>query len=121
MLQIRITRTWQNLFNKKLFLNYVNLTWISTPLGSSSLDKASTVFCVGVNISINLLWVRIWNCSRDFLFTCGERNTVNTSFFVGSGIGPDITAPLFLTVFTIFSVLLSTKLWSYDRSLILIF
>ena len=28
--------------------NYVNLTWISTPLGSSSLDNASTVFWVGV-------------------------------------------------------------------------
>ena len=48
--------------------------------------------------------------SRAFLFTCGERNTVNILLFVGNGIGPLTTAPVNLTVFTIFSADLSTKL-----------
>ena len=38
--------------------------------------RASTVSCVGSRMSSNRLCVRISNCSRDFLSTCGERNTV---------------------------------------------
>src|SRR5213075_2693782 len=37
--------------------------------------------------------VRISNCSRDFLSTCGERRTVNFSILVGNGIGPRTRAP----------------------------
>src|SRR5665213_2156202 len=39
-------------------------------------------------MSSTRLCVRISNCSRDFLSTCGERSTVNFSILVGSGIGP---------------------------------
>ena len=34
---------------------------------------------------------------------CGERKIVTISFCVGSGIGPDTFAPVFLAVSTIFS------------------
>jgi hypothetical protein len=61
------------------------------------------------------------NCSLDFLLTNVERFTVKIRLCVGSGIGPLTTAPVALTVFTIFSADLSTRLWSYDFSLILIF
>src|ERR1019366_7007590 len=37
--------------------------------------------------------VRISNCSRDFLSTCGERFTVQRAMVVGSGIGPATFAP----------------------------
>jgi hypothetical protein len=37
--------------------------------------------------------VRISNCSRDFLSTCGERRTVNLLMIVGRGIGPATRAP----------------------------
>ena len=37
----------------------------------------------------------ISNCSRDFLFTCGERKTVILLILVGSGIGPETFAPAF--------------------------
>ena len=36
-------------------------------------------------ISTSLLCVLISNCSRDFLFTCGERSTVYLLILVGSG------------------------------------
>ena len=54
----------------------------------SSFISASTVCGVGSTISKRRLCVRISNCSRLFLSTCGERFTVNFSMRVGSGIGP---------------------------------
>src|SRR5207253_6575310 len=57
----------------------------STPAGRSSFISASTVSCVGSRISSSRLCVRISNCSRDFLSTCGERNTVYRFLTVGSG------------------------------------
>ncbi|HMJ46287.1 MAG TPA: hypothetical protein VK498_03115, partial [Ferruginibacter sp.] len=48
----------------------------STPLGKSSLLKASTVRLLLVYMSNKRLCVHNWNCSRAFLLTCGERNTV---------------------------------------------
>ena len=62
-----------------------------------------------------------WNCSRDFLFTNVERLTVKMRLWVGRGMGPLTTAPVAFTVFAIFSADLSTKLWSYDFSLMRIF
>lgn len=59
-------------------------------------------------MSSKRLCVRISNCSRDFLFTCGERKTVNFSILFGNGIGPRTCAPVRLAVFTISSVLAST-------------
>src|SRR3989454_9277552 len=59
----------------------------STPAGRSSFISASTVCCVGSRISSRRLWVRISNASRDFLSTCGERNTQYLFFEVGRGMG----------------------------------
>src|SRR6185295_10039648 len=73
----------------------------STPAGSSSFISASTVWLVGSKMSSSRLWVRISNCSRDFLSTCGERFTVNRSMRVGSGIGPRTWAPVRFAVTTI--------------------
>src|SRR3990172_3348244 len=73
----------------------------STPAGRSNLISASTVWGVGSKMSSNRLCVRISNCSRDFLSTCGERRTVHLFFTVGSGIGPAIRAPVRLAVSTI--------------------
>src|SRR5882724_5966445 len=73
----------------------------STPAGRSSFISASTVCCVGSRISSNRLWVRISNCSRDFLSTCGDRSTQYLFFIVGSGIGPAICAPVRFAVSTI--------------------
>ena len=39
-------------------------------------------------MSISRLCVRISNCSRDFLSTCGDRSTVQRLMVVGRGIGP---------------------------------
>jgi hypothetical protein len=61
-------------------------------------------------MSNNRLYEQTWNCSRAFLLTCGERNTVKILLFVGNGIGPLTTAPVIFTVLTIFSADLSTKL-----------
>src|ERR1700719_3439955 len=58
------------------------------------------------------LWVRISNCSRLFLSTCGERLTVNFSIRVGSGIGPRTWAPVRFAVFTISRVDVSRIRWS---------
>src|SRR5258708_3442014 len=58
------------------------------------------------------LWVRISNCSRLFLSTCGERLTVNFSMRVGSGIGPRTCAPVRFAVFTISRVDESRIRWS---------
>jgi len=49
---------------------------MSTPAGNSSFMSASTVCVVGSRMSSSRLCVRISNCSRDFLSTCGERRTV---------------------------------------------
>src|SRR4029077_5165253 len=67
------------------------------------------------------LWVRISNCSRDFLSTCGERKTVNFSILVGSGIGPRTRAPVRFAVLTISLVDWSSTRWSYARRRILMF
>ena len=61
-------------------------------------------------MSINLLYEFNLNCSLDFLFTCGDRNTVKIFLCVGKGIGPVTTAPVVFTVLTILSDDLSTKL-----------
>jgi hypothetical protein len=52
--------------------------------------------------------VRISNCSRLFLSTCGERLTVKRSISVGSGMGPRTVAPVRLAVLTISRVLKSS-------------
>ena len=57
-------------------------------------DPRTTVLLVGSKMSSSLLWVRISNCSRDFLSTCGERFTVNRSMRVGSGTGPATRPPV---------------------------
>src|SRR5205085_10923453 len=84
----------------------------STPAARSSFIKASTVCGVGSTISSRRLWVRISNCSRLFLSTCGERLTVNFSMRVGSGIGPRTWAPVRFAVFTISRVDVSRIRWS---------
>src|SRR5262249_55918502 len=63
-------------------------------------------------MSSRRLCVRISNCSRLFLSTCGERFTVNFSIFVGSGIGPRTCAPVRFAVFTISRVDASRMRWS---------
>src|SRR5215472_5306414 len=73
----------------------------STPGGRSSFISASTVSGVGSRISIRRLCVRISNCSRDFLSTCGERSTVQRLMVVGRGIGPATSAPVRFAVSTI--------------------
>lgn len=82
----------------------------STPLGSSSFMSASIVLDDELYISSSRLYELNWNCSLDFLFTCGDLKTVNIFLWVGNGIGPVTTAPVDLTVFTIFSADLSTRL-----------
>src|SRR5487761_76902 len=74
---------------------------MSTPDGKSSLVSASMVEPVGSRISTSLLWVRISNCSRDFLSAWGERSTQYLFLTVGSGIGPATCAPFRLAVETI--------------------
>ena len=63
---------------------------------------------VGSTISSRRRCVRISNCSRLFLSTCGERFTVKRSMCVGSGIGPRTRAPVRFAVLTISFVLLSS-------------
>src|SRR2546430_16680484 len=46
---------------------------MSTPAGKFSFFNSSTVFAVGSMMSSSSLWVRISNCSIDFLSTWGER------------------------------------------------
>jgi hypothetical protein len=90
------------------FINTYALISTSTPEGKSNLLRASTVLEEEVKISNKRLCVANWNCSRLFLFACGERNTVKMRLCVGKGIGPVTTAPVLRTVFTIFSADLST-------------
>src|SRR5262249_34153688 len=84
----------------------------STPAARSSFIRASTVCGVGSTMSSTRLCVRISNCSRDFLSTCGERSTVNFSILVGKGIGPRTRAPVRLAVLTISLVDWSSTRWS---------
>src|SRR6202008_4162883 len=84
----------------------------STPAAKSSFMRASTVCGVGSTMSRRRLWVRISNCSRLFLSTCGERLTVNFSMRVGSGMGPRTCAPVRFAVFTISRVDVSRIRWS---------
>src|SRR3974390_3740606 len=93
----------------------------STPAARSSFIKASTVCGVGSTISSRRLCVRISNCSRLFLSTCGERLTVNFSILVGSGIGPRTCAPVRLAVLTISRVDASRMRGSQALSLMRIF
>src|SRR3974390_1926981 len=74
--------------------------------------RASTVCGVGSTMSRRRLCVRISNCSRLFLSTCGERLTVNFSMRVGSGMGPRTWAPVRFAVFTISRVDESRIRWS---------
>src|SRR3989442_1285121 len=85
----------------------------STPGGRSSFISASTVSGVGSRMSISRLCVRISNCSRDFLSTCGERSTVQRLMVVGSGMGPATSAPVRFAVSTISRVDWSRMRWSY--------
>src|SRR5713226_1369807 len=85
----------------------------STPGGRSSFISASTVSGVGSRMSINRLCVRISNCSRDFLSTCGERSTVQRLMVVGSGMGPATLAPVRRAVSTMSLVDWSSRRWSY--------
>src|SRR5207245_8907514 len=73
----------------------------STPAGRSSFISASTVCWVGSRMSSRRLCVRISNCSRDFLSTCGDRSTVVMLRDVGRGIGPATVAPVRFAVSTI--------------------
>src|SRR5579872_841872 len=79
---------------------YSTLISTSTPAGRSSFVNASTVWARESRMSITRLCVLSSNCSRDFLSTCGERNTVHRCVFVGNGIGPDTCAPVFSAVRT---------------------
>src|SRR5699024_12719436 len=90
--------TWLTL----LLETFNSLISISTPDGKSNIVNASTVFGFGFKISTKRLCVRISNCSRESLYICGERITVNTSRSVGKGTGPAIVAPVLSAVSTIF-------------------
>ena len=82
----------------------------STPAGRSSFINASTVLDPDDRMSISRLCAFSSNCSRDYLSTSGDRFTVKTARFVGSGNGPETTAPVDFTVLMIFSADLSIKL-----------
>src|SRR5579884_3739089 len=84
-----------------------------TPAGRLRRISASTVLEVGSRMSIRRLWVRISNCSRESLSMKGERRTVNFSMRVGSGTGPDTTAPVRWAVSTIWLADWSMILWSW--------
>src|SRR5205085_258787 len=93
----------------------------STPAGKSSFIRASTVCGVGSRMSSSRLCVRISNCSRDFLSTCGDRRTVNLLMMVGSGMGPATRAPVLFAVSTISVADWSSTRESYALSRIRIF
>ena len=63
--------------------------------------SASVVFAFASSMSISRLCVLIWNCSRESLYLCVALRMVTTSFSVGSGIGPEIFAPVRFAVSTI--------------------
>ena len=70
---------------------------MSTPAGRSSFVSASTVLGVVLVMSISLLWVLCSNCSLLSLYLWTALKIVTTSFSVGSGMGPDTSAPVFFT------------------------
>src|SRR5215467_13294495 len=83
--------------------------------------RASTVWGVGSRMSRSRLWVRISNCSREVLSTCGERSTVQRLIMVGRSTGPVTRAPVRRTVSTISFMERSRRLWSYALSRMRIF
>ena len=67
------------------------VVFVVTPTGQlcpTSFMKASTLSLSKVSTRSHLLCFRISNCSRDYLFTWGERKRVNFVFFVGRGTTP---------------------------------
>src|SRR5882672_8035420 len=72
-------------------------------------------------MSMSRLWIRISNCSRDFLSVCGDRKTQYFLICVGSSTGPTRTAPVRFTTSTILTKESSSILWSYDLNRIRIF
>ena len=61
---------------KKPLLLQVRTTDTSTPAGRSRFISRSTVAAVGAVISTRRECVRVSNCSRESLLTCGERSRV---------------------------------------------
>lgn len=55
---------------------YIILISMSTPAGRFRFDNSSIVFAVGLTMSIKRLCTRISYCSRAFLCTNVDRNTV---------------------------------------------
>ena len=73
--------------------------------GYFELAAGGTLFLDGSRMSMSLLWIRISNCSRLSLLTCGERRMVYTFRSVGSGIGPETLEPVLFAVSAIFAAL----------------
>lgn len=94
------------------------LIFTNTPAGTTNLFNASTVRAFASKISISRLCVRISNCSRDFLSTCGLLNTVYRSTRVGSGTGPLTRAFVLRAWSTISLADVSRERWSYASILI---
>src|SRR5574341_363563 len=92
--------------------NAHSLISMSTPDGSCSRIRASTVLEVGSRMSISRLCVRISNCSRESLSMWGERITVKRSMAVGSGTGPATAAPVRSAASTISTADWSSMRWS---------
>src|SRR5262249_20060285 len=87
--------------DERFFPSHYSLISTSTPAGKSSFISESTVCGVGSTMSSRRLCVRISNCSREVLSTCGERSTVQRLMIVGSNTGPATRAPVRRTVSTI--------------------
>src|SRR5712691_11734679 len=86
---------------------------MSTPAGRSNRISESTVFGVGLWMSIRRLCVRTSKCSRESLSLNVLRITQYTFFSVGRGTGPVIVAPLRCAVSTICWADRSSCWWSY--------
>ncbi len=80
---------------------------MSTPAGRSKDIRLSIVLLVGSMTSNILLWILISNCSKESLWTCGERRTDVNLRSVGKGIGPLTRTPVFSTISMIFKAALS--------------
>src|SRR5699024_10033344 len=89
-----------------------SLISMSTPAGRSRRISESTVFGVGSRMSMSRLCVRISKCSRESLYLCGDRITQKRLISVGSGTGPEMAAPVRVTVSTILRAEESTTSWS---------
>ncbi len=85
---------------------------MSTPAGRSRRISESTVFGVGLWMSISRLCVRTSKCSRESLSLKGLRITQYTFFSVGRGTGPVIVAPVRWAVSTICDAERSSCWWS---------